>query len=163
MLTSRQGVVPKFWRATVPLSSLQGETPQAFSLLGQDIVLFLDAQGRPAALQDRSCHRTAKLSKGRCIGGRLERGCHGWIYDGGGKGVRIPQYHEVRPIPADYCTPSRRCEARNGCAWAAPDLVRMASRACISSSSTASRPSTTATSSGCNGFSATTARPTVPR
>lgn len=119
MLTSQQKVFRKFWHATVPLASLQGETPQAFKLLGQDIVLFLDAQGRPAALQDRCCHRTAKLSKGRCVGGQLQCGYHGWTYDGGGKVVRIPQYDEGRSIPADYCTPAYRCEAKYGYAWVA--------------------------------------------
>ena len=119
MLTSQQKVFRKFWHATVPLSSLQGETPQAFKLLGQDLVLFLDAQGRPAALQDRCCHRTAKLSKGRCVAGKLECGYHGWTYDGGGKVVRIPQYDEGRTIPADYCTPAYRCEAKYGYAWVA--------------------------------------------
>jgi phenylpropionate dioxygenase-like ring-hydroxylating dioxygenase large terminal subunit len=119
MLTSQQKVFRKFWHATVPLSSLQGETPQPFKLLGQDIVLFLDAQGRPAALQDRCCHRTAKLSKGRCFGGKLECGYHGWTYDGTGKVVRIPQYEEGRAIPAEYCTPAYRCEAKYGYAWVA--------------------------------------------
>jgi phenylpropionate dioxygenase-like ring-hydroxylating dioxygenase large terminal subunit len=119
MLTSHQKVFRKFWHATVPLSSLQGETPQPFKLLGQDIVLFLDVQGRPAALQDRCCHRTAKLSKGRCVGGKLECGYHGWTYDGGGKVVRIPQYDEGRTIPAEYCTPAYRCEAKYGYAWVA--------------------------------------------
>ena len=119
MLTSQQKVFRKFWHATVPLSSLQGETPQPFRLLGQDIVLFLDAQGRPAALQDRCCHRTAKLSKGRCFGGKLECGYHGWTYDGTGKVVRIPQYEEGRAIPAEYCTPAYRCEAKYGYAWVA--------------------------------------------
>ena len=119
MLTSQQKVFRKFWHATVPLSSLQGETPQPFTLLGENIVLFLDEQGQPAALKDRCCHRTAKLSKGRCIGGRLECGYHGWTYNGTGKVVRIPQYDEGRAIPADYCTPAYRCVGKYGYAWVA--------------------------------------------
>jgi len=119
MLTSQQKVFRKFWHATVPLSSLQGEAPQPFTLLGEPIVLFLDERGQPAALKDRCCHRTAKLSKGRCIGGRLECGYHGWTYNGTGKVVRIPQYDEGRAIPAEYCTPAYRCEARYGYAWVA--------------------------------------------
>ena len=89
MLTSQQPVFRKFWHATVPLSSLQGEAPQPFTLLGEKIVLFLDESGAPAALKDRCCHRTAKLSKGRCINGRLECGYHGWTYNGGGKVANI--------------------------------------------------------------------------
>ena len=38
--------------------------PKPFRLMNEDIVLFLDADGAPAALRDRCCHRTAKLSKG---------------------------------------------------------------------------------------------------
>ena len=119
MLVTRQPVFRKFWHATVPLSMLEGGTPVPFTLLGEAIVLFLDAEGRPAALKDRCCHRTAKLSKGRCVNGALECGYHGWTYDGGGRVIRIPQYEADRPIPADYCTPAYRCVAKLGYAWVA--------------------------------------------
>ena len=119
MLTSRQPVFRKFWHAVMPLSRLESGTPQPFTLLGEAIVLFLDADGRPAALKDRCCHRTAKLSKGRCVDGALECGYHGWTYDGGGRVIRIPQYEAERPIPPDYCTPAYRCVARHGYAWVA--------------------------------------------
>jgi phenylpropionate dioxygenase-like ring-hydroxylating dioxygenase large terminal subunit len=119
MLTSRQAVFRRFWHAVMPLSQLQGELPQPFTLLGENIVLFLDAQGQPAALKDRCCHRTAKLSKGRCVGGALQCGYHGWTYDGSGRVIRIPQYDEARAIPADYCTPAYRCVAKYGYAWVA--------------------------------------------
>ena len=63
MLATRQPVLRNFWYATLPLAKLD-EGPKPFRILGQDIVLFLDAAGEPAALEDRCCHRTAKLSKG---------------------------------------------------------------------------------------------------
>lgn len=119
MLTTRQKVFRKFWHAVMPLSMLESGQVQAFTLLGERIVLFLDADGQPAALADRCCHRTAALSKGRCVGGRIECGYHGWQYDRGGRVVRIPQYAEDRAIPADYCTPAYRCVARYGYAWVA--------------------------------------------
>ncbi len=119
MLTTQQPVFRKFWHAVMPLAHLQGERPQPFRLLGEDIVLFLDAQGEPKALKDRCCHRTARLSKGRCVGGALECGYHGWTYDGGGRVIRIPQYEPDRAIPADYCTPAYRCVAKYGYAWVA--------------------------------------------
>jgi phenylpropionate dioxygenase-like ring-hydroxylating dioxygenase large terminal subunit len=116
MLTTRQAVFRKFWHAVMPLSHLQSGQPQPFTLLGEAIVLFLDAQGQPAALKDRCCHRTAKLSKGRCVNGALECG-----YDGSGRVIRIPQYDAGRAIPAEYCTPAYRCVARYGYAWVALD------------------------------------------
>ncbi|MBX3600189.1 MAG: aromatic ring-hydroxylating dioxygenase subunit alpha [Rubrivivax sp.] len=119
MLTTHQPVFRRFWHAVMPMSQLQGGTPQPFTLLGEALVLFLDAEGRPAALKDRCCHRTAKLSKGRCVNGALECGYHGWTYDGGGRVIRIPQYEPERPIPPDYRTPAYRCVERYGYAWVA--------------------------------------------
>jgi phenylpropionate dioxygenase-like ring-hydroxylating dioxygenase large terminal subunit len=123
MLTTQQPIFRKFWHAVMPLASL-ADGPKPFRLLGEDIVLFLDEHGEPAALKDRCCHRTAKLSKGWCptegpLKGKLQCGYHGWTYDRSGRVVRIPQYAEDRPIPADYCTPAYPCTARYGYAWVA--------------------------------------------
>ncbi|WP_157272063.1 aromatic ring-hydroxylating dioxygenase subunit alpha [Azohydromonas aeria] len=118
MLTTRQPVFRKFWHAVMPLTELQSG-PRPFTLLGEDIVLFLDGDGNPAALQDRCCHRTAKLSKGFCDGGVLRCGYHGWAYDGTGRVVNIPQYDACKPIPPDYRTRAYRCTARYGYAWVA--------------------------------------------
>ncbi len=119
MLITRQPVFRKFWHAVMPLSMLEGGLPKPFRLLGEDIVLFLDAEGQPAALKDRCCHRTARLSKGRCVNGALECGYHGWTYNAGGRVIRIPQYDAERAIPAEYCTPAYRCVAKYGYAWVA--------------------------------------------
>ena len=119
MLTTRQPVFRQFWHAVMPLTHLAGGAPVPFTLLGEPIVLFLDERGEPAALRDRCCHRTAKLSKGRCVGGALECGYHGWTYDRGGRVIRIPQLDAGHPIPAEYCTPAYRCVAKYGYAWVA--------------------------------------------
>jgi phenylpropionate dioxygenase-like ring-hydroxylating dioxygenase large terminal subunit len=118
MLTTRQAVFRKFWHAVMPLSELR-DGPRPFTLLGEHIVLFLDGHGQPAALKDRCCHRTAKLSKGWCVDGQLQCGYHGWTYDRHGRVVKIPQYAADKPIPADYCTPAYPCTARYGYAWVA--------------------------------------------
>ena len=117
MLTTRQPVFRRFWHAVMPLSMLDDGRPVPFTLLGENIVLFRDGEGRPAALKDRCCHRTAKLSLGRCIDGALECGYHGWTYDRGGRVIRIPQFDAGQAIPSEYCTPAYRCEARYGYAW----------------------------------------------
>jgi phenylpropionate dioxygenase-like ring-hydroxylating dioxygenase large terminal subunit len=118
MLTTRQAVFRKFWHAVMPLSELR-DGPRPFTLLGENIVLFLDEHGQPAALKDRCCHRTARLSKGWCVDGRLQCGYHGWTYDRHGRVVTIPQYADDKPIPAEYCTPAYPCTARYGYAWVA--------------------------------------------
>jgi phenylpropionate dioxygenase-like ring-hydroxylating dioxygenase large terminal subunit len=118
MLTTRQPVFRKFWHAVMPLAMLQ-DGPKPFTLLGVEIVLFLDENGAPAALRDRCCHRTARLSKGWCKEGKLQCGYHGWTYDRSGRVVAIPQYGDDRPVPPDYCTPAFHCQARYGYAWVA--------------------------------------------
>jgi phenylpropionate dioxygenase-like ring-hydroxylating dioxygenase large terminal subunit len=118
MLTTKQPIFKKFWHAVIPLSQLQ-DGPKPFRLLGEDLVLFLDAKGEPAALKDRCCHRTAKLSKGWCKNGHIQCGYHGWTYDRGGKVVDIPQWEEGKPIPAQLSTTSYHCKSAYGYAWVA--------------------------------------------
>ena len=124
MLVAQQPVLRKFWHAVMPLSAL-ADGPKPFTLLGEAIVLFLDAQGKPAALKDRCCHRTARLSKGWCVDdagkpcsqGLLRCGYHGWTYGGDGRVAIIPQFEPGRPVPPDYRTTAYHCCARYGYAW----------------------------------------------
>ncbi|MCJ0764454.1 Rieske 2Fe-2S domain-containing protein [Variovorax terrae] len=126
MLVSQQPIFRKFWHAVMPLSELQFG-PKPFTLLGENIVLFIDETGEPAALRDRCCHRTARLSKGWCVDGAgqacgtgaLRCGYHGWTYDRSGRVIIIPQYEADRPVPPDYKTTAYHCTARYGYAWVA--------------------------------------------
>lgn len=77
MLCTKQKVLRRFWYATVPVAKLD-DGPKPFTLLGEKLVLFLDAEGKPAALADRCCHRTARLSKGWSQDGYITCGYHGW-------------------------------------------------------------------------------------
>lgn len=117
MLVTRQPVLRRFWYAVMPLDMLAAG-PRPFTLLGEHIVLWLDAAGRPAAIKDRCCHRTAKLSKGFCDAGNIVCGYHGWTYDRDGRCIRIPQHPEAS-IPAGARVESFRCEARYGYVWVA--------------------------------------------
>ena len=128
MLVTQQPIFRKYWHAVMPLTAL-ANGPKPFTLLGEAIVLFLDADGNPAALRDRCCHRTAKLSKGWCVDtdgkacgqGHLQCGYHGWTYNRTGRVVVIPQYDAVRAIPPDYKTTAYHCTSRYGYAWVALD------------------------------------------
>ena len=90
MLVTKQPVLRRFWYAVMPVAAVAAG-PLAFTLLGENIVLFKTASGRPAALQNRCCHRTAKLSKGCVQGEHIACGYHGWEYDHTGQCVKIPQ------------------------------------------------------------------------
>jgi phenylpropionate dioxygenase-like ring-hydroxylating dioxygenase large terminal subunit len=115
MLNTRQMVLRNFWYATRPTAALT-DGPKPFRLLGEDIVLFLDETGAPAALQDRCCHRTAKLSKGWAKDGHIVCGYHGWEYDRTGKLVAIPQFPSEQAVP-DARAKAFHAKDRYGYVW----------------------------------------------
>jgi len=117
MLVTRQPVLRRFWYAVMPLARLAAG-PQPFTLLGEKIVLWQRADGSPAALRDRCCHRTAMLSLGTVEGDHIVCGYHGWTYNAGGACVRIPQAPDA-PVPASACVPAYRCQVRYGYVWVA--------------------------------------------
>ncbi len=115
MLTTQQDLFRKFWHAIMPAHDLR-DGPKPFKLMGIDIVLFCDEEGVPHALRDRSCYRTAKLSKGKCEGGLIVCSYQGWSYDGSGKLRRVPQFDETQLVP-DVNVESYFCMERYGYVW----------------------------------------------
>ena len=83
-------------------------------------MLFLDDEGKPAALEERCCHRTARLSKGWCNNGHVVCGYHGWEYDRDGKLVMVPQFPFEQPIPEARAR-AFRARQRYGYVWVALD------------------------------------------
>ena len=90
MLVTQQPVLRRFWNPAMPVTMVDAG-PQAFTLLGERLVLWRDGLGTYAAMEDRCCHRSAPLSKGWIDGNTLVCGYHGWSYDTAGACVRIPQ------------------------------------------------------------------------
>ncbi len=119
MLNTKQKVLRKFWYAIMPLDHL-AVGPKPFTLLGEKIVLFLDAEGKPAVLEDRCCHRTAKLSKGWCRNGNIVCGYHGWEYDRTGLLVNIPQFPYEQEVPNARAR-SFHAQIKYGYVWVALD------------------------------------------
>jgi phenylpropionate dioxygenase-like ring-hydroxylating dioxygenase large terminal subunit len=71
--------------------------PVARRILGEPVVLFKDAAGSVAALQDRCCHRGAPLSLGEVVPRGIQCGYHGLIFDTTGQCVQVPGDHKVPP------------------------------------------------------------------
>jgi len=149
VLVTRQKVFRRFGYATVPVSALAAG-PAPFTLLGQNIALFLDADGKPGCLEDRCCHRTARLSKGWIRGGNIVCGYHGWEYDRTGKLMNIPQFPFEQPVPVAKAR-DFRAQERYGYVWVAleershrfgisPRTMRRATAASISSTSAGTAP-----------------------
>jgi phenylpropionate dioxygenase-like ring-hydroxylating dioxygenase large terminal subunit len=81
-------------------------------LLGREIALWRDAEGRPHAWEDRCPHRGMRLSFGFVRDGRLACLYHGWRFDGEGRCRVVPAHPELSP-------PSTIRATRHGCAEAA--------------------------------------------
>ncbi len=99
----------------MPLDYLR-QGPQTFTLLGQNLVLWLNAAGQPAAVEDRCCHRSARLSQGKVQQGHIQCPYHGWCFDAGGACVQVPQLPQ-KTIPNSYRVKAFNCTQRYGYAW----------------------------------------------
>jgi phenylpropionate dioxygenase-like ring-hydroxylating dioxygenase large terminal subunit len=115
MLITKQPVLKRFWYPVIPVSSLQAG-PQAFTLMGEPLVLWLDGAGKPAAVCDRCCHRSAQLSKGKVVEGNIRCPYHGWSFNADGVCVRVPQL-EKSAIPRSYQVSAYHCQERYDYVW----------------------------------------------
>lgn len=119
MLVTKHKLFRRFWYPVMPMTWL-AEGPKPFTLLGTEIVLWREASGAPAAVRDRCCHRTAKLSCGFQEGDNVVCGYHGWTFDRTGQCVRVPQWTDPDRRPK-FGVPAYRCAERYGYAWVALD------------------------------------------
>ncbi len=72
----------QYWQPAALSEELAlGGAPLPVRLLGEDLVLFRDDQGRPGLLELHCSHRGADLSYGRVEDGGLRCIYHGWLYD----------------------------------------------------------------------------------
>ncbi|MBM2810567.1 MAG: Rieske 2Fe-2S protein [Chloroflexi bacterium] len=81
----------RYWQPVALIEELPaGGAPLPVRLMGEDLVLFRDDQGRPGLLGLHCAHRGADLSYGRIEDGGLRCIYHGWLYDVNGRCVEQP-------------------------------------------------------------------------
>ncbi len=72
----------RYWQPLALAEELPpGGAPKPVRLLGEDLVLFRDDQGKAGLLDIHCAHRGADLSYGRVEDGGLRCIYHGWLYD----------------------------------------------------------------------------------
>ncbi len=79
----------RYWHP-VGLASDAGETPRRVRVLGEDLILFRDRQGRAGLLHERCAHRGASLYYGRTEAQGIRCCYHGWLFDVQGQCVDQP-------------------------------------------------------------------------
>jgi len=120
MLLTEEPIFRRFWYPTLRATDL-ADGPKAFTLLGQEIVLWQRADGTPAALENKCPHRSVKLSvDSLVVDDTLRCGYHGWRFNGAGTCVLVPQAPDTAP-PTRNAVKSFHCEARYGYVWVCLD------------------------------------------
>jgi phenylpropionate dioxygenase-like ring-hydroxylating dioxygenase large terminal subunit len=81
----------RYWQPAALAEELpMGGAPVPVRLLGEDLVLFRDDDGRPGLLGIHCPHRGADLSYGRLEDGGLRCIYHGWLFDVTGRCLEQP-------------------------------------------------------------------------
>lgn len=79
----------RYWQP-VGIASDATSAPRKVRVLGEDLVLFRDGQGRPGLVHNRCCHRGTTLYYGRCEDRGIRCCYHGWLFDVEGRCVEMP-------------------------------------------------------------------------
>jgi nitrite reductase/ring-hydroxylating ferredoxin subunit len=73
-------VMRRYWQP-IGLSSYACDVPRKIRVLGEDLVVFRDKQGRPGLVYERCAHRGTSLMYGRIDDHGLRCCYHGWAFD----------------------------------------------------------------------------------
>lgn len=103
------------WHPVALASDVQ-QGPVGVCLLGEDLVLWRDADGVAKAFVDRCPHRGARFSLGRVNEGNLECPYHGWQFSTSGQCVKVPAVPGFTP-PAQHCVKSFGVQEAYGLIW----------------------------------------------
>lgn len=79
----------RYWQP-VALAKDATQTPKRVRVLGEDLVLFRDRQGRPGLLLERCAHRGASLYYGGVEDEGIRCCYHGWLFDTQGRCLEQP-------------------------------------------------------------------------
>ena len=89
--TAAGELLRRYWYPIAVATELTEEQPTKFvRILGEDLVLFRDKQGRVGLLDDRCSHRGVSLLYGRVEERGIACAYHGWLYDIKGNCLECP-------------------------------------------------------------------------
>ena len=109
----------RYWQPAALSEELpMGAAPLPVRLLGEDLVLFRDDQGRPGLLDIHCSHRGADLSYGRVEDGGLRCVYHGWLYNINGRCLDQPGEARGGDHRDSIRHPAYPCKERSGVIFA---------------------------------------------
>ena len=107
-----------YWYPLSLSENVKQGSPAGLKCLGENLVVWRDADGRPGVLVDRCPHRAAKLSAGRVLDGQLQCAFHGLRFDTSGQCTLIPWEPEESPSLKEASARSYPARELGGYIWA---------------------------------------------
>lgn len=80
----------RYWQPCFTSADLDSDRPHKVRLLGENLILFRDKQGRPGLVAENCCHRGTSLFFGRIEDDGIRCCYHGWKWDQKGKCIDRP-------------------------------------------------------------------------
>ncbi len=112
-------LIRRYWQPAALSEELPPNgAPLQVRLLGEDLVMFRDEQGRPGLLDIHCSHRGADLSYGRIEDGGLRCIYHGWLYDIQGRCLDQPGEAEGGRHKGDVRHRAYPCQEQSGVVFA---------------------------------------------
>lgn len=116
-----------YWYPLLLSEDVKQGSPVGMKCLGENLVVWRDADGLPGVLLDRCPHRAAKLSAGRVVEGGLQCAFHGLRFNTSGQCTLIPWEPEDSPSRKEVSARSYPARELAGYIWAyLGDAVRLA-------------------------------------
>jgi len=88
--TPAGNLMRRYWHPVAAKAQLLERSVMPVRIFGEDLVLFLDGQGRPGLVSDRCAHRRVKLEHGYTNDAGIVCPYHGWTYNVAGRCVAQP-------------------------------------------------------------------------
>jgi phenylpropionate dioxygenase-like ring-hydroxylating dioxygenase large terminal subunit len=109
----------RYWQPVALVEELPpGGPPSPIRIMGEDLVLFRDQEGRIGFLDIHCSHRAADLSYGRVEDGGLRCIYHGWLYDVHGRCLETPAEPEGSNLRLTIRHPAYPCQEAGGVIFA---------------------------------------------
>lgn len=109
----------RYWQPVALSEEIKPDgAPVAVTLMGEELVVFRDEQGRIGVLEAHCCHRGADLSYGRLEDGGVRCIYHGWLFDVNGKILEQPGEPNGGEHRNDFCQPKFPCQEKGGLIFA---------------------------------------------
>ncbi len=109
----------RYWQPAALVEELDGARPlKAVRLLGEDLVLFRDDDGRYGLVGRRCPHRGVDLKFARLEDGGLRCPLHGWLFDVGGRCLEQPGEPPGSSFHAKISHTAYPCREVNGIVFA---------------------------------------------